>query len=147
MENYDQITDSLGFIIYRAALGLKAALQRCFKDNGYEITAEQWGIIRQLREEEGLSQREIGEKAAKDKPNITRMLDVLEKRRLLFRQPDPRDWRKYRIYLSREGKQLYERLSPLANTLRESVTRNLTRQELDRLKDTLNKIHRNLDRL
>jgi DNA-binding MarR family transcriptional regulator len=147
MEDNDQITDSLGFIIYRTALALKAALQRCFKDNGYEITAEQWGIIRQLREEEGLSQREIGERAAKDKPNITRMLDVLEKRRLLFRQPDPRDRRKYRIYLSREGKQLYEGLAPLASTLREGVTRNLTRQELDRLQDTLNKINRNLDRL
>jgi DNA-binding MarR family transcriptional regulator len=146
MEDHEPITDSLGFIIHRTALALKAVLQRCFKDHGYDLTAEQWGLIRHLWEEEGLSQREIGEKAAKDKPNITRMLDALEKKRLLFRQPDPRDRRKYRIYLSKEGKQLYEGLAPLANTLRESVTRNLTRQELDRLKDTLNKIQQNLGR-
>jgi DNA-binding MarR family transcriptional regulator len=145
MDDFEQVTDSLGFIIYRTALALKAALQRRFKDNGFEITAEQWGILRQLREEEGLTQREIGEKAAKDKPNITRMLDVLEKKRLLFRQPDPRDRRKYRIYLSREGKQLYERLAPLAQTLRAGITRNLSAPELDRLKDTLNKIQQNLN--
>ena len=47
--------DSLGFIIYRTALALKSALQRFFKENGFEITAEQWAIIRHLWEEDGLS--------------------------------------------------------------------------------------------
>jgi DNA-binding MarR family transcriptional regulator len=141
--DYYPTKDSLGFIIYRTALALKSALQRSFKENGYEITAEQWGIIRHLWEEDGLSQREIGEKAAKDKPNITRMLDALEKKRLIFRQPDPRDRRKYCIYLTKEGKQLYECLVPLAQNLREKVTHNLARQELDRLKDTLDKIYHN----
>ncbi|HZE22339.1 MAG TPA: MarR family transcriptional regulator, partial [Desulfobaccales bacterium] len=83
--------DSLGFIVYRTALALKSALQRCFKENGYEITGEQWAIIRHLWEEEALSQRELAEKTSKDKPNITRMLDALEKKHLIFRQADPRD--------------------------------------------------------
>ncbi|MGB8990720.1 MAG: MarR family transcriptional regulator [Desulfobaccales bacterium] len=141
--DYSPTKDFLGFIIYRTALALKSALQRSFKENGFEITAEQWGIIRHLWEEDGLSQREIGEKAAKDKPNITRMLDALEKKRLIFRQPDPRDRRKYCIYLTKEGKHLYECLVPLAQNLREKITHNLARQELERLKDTLNKIYRN----
>ena len=74
-EDY-HIKDTLGFILYRTALALKSALQRCLNENGYEITPEQWGLIRHLWEEEGLSQREIGEKAAKDKPNVTRILDA-----------------------------------------------------------------------
>jgi DNA-binding MarR family transcriptional regulator len=144
MKHHYQIKDSLGFIIYRTALALKSALQRSFIENGYEITPEQWGIIRHLWEEEGLSQREIGEKAAKDKPNITRMLDVLEKKRLIFRQPDPRDRRKYCIYLTKEGKQMHEQLFPLAQNLRERASHNLAPQEIDLLKDTLNKICQNI---
>ncbi|MCK9375947.1 MAG: MarR family transcriptional regulator [Syntrophobacterales bacterium] len=136
--------DSLGFIIYRTALALKGALQRCFKEHGYEITAEQWAILRHLWEEDGLSQREIAEKAAKDKPNITRMLDALEKKHLIFRQPDPQDRRKYCIYLTKDGRQLYERLSPLAQSLRQKVTANLTGPEIDSLKATLHKIYQNL---
>ncbi len=136
--------DSLGFIIYRTALALKGALQRCFKENGYEITAEQWAILRQLWEEDGLSQREIADRAAKDKPNITRMLDALEKKLLVFRQPDPQDRRKYCIYLTKDGRQLYERLSPLAQSLRQKVTANLTGPEIDSLKTTLDKIYQNL---
>ena len=141
---YPHIQDSLGLMIYRTALALKSALQRGFKENGFEITAEQWAIIRHLWEEEGLSQREIGEKAAKDKPNITRMLDALEKKRLIFRQPDSRDRRKFCVYLTKEGKQLHERLLPLAQTLREQVTRSLSQLEIDHVKETLSKINQNI---
>ena len=144
IDKYSQIEDSLGLMIYRTALALKSALQRGFKENGFEITAEQWAIIRHLWEEEGLSQREIGEKAAKDKPNITRMLDALEKKRLIFRQPDPRDRRKFCVYLTKEGKQLHERLLPLAQTLRERVTQSLSQPEIDRIKETLGKINQNI---
>jgi len=144
MDDYYQITDSLGFLIYRTALALKSALQRCFRENGQEITAEQWGIIRHLWEEEGLSQREIGEKASKDKPNITRMLDALEKKRLIFRQPDPRDRRKFCIYLTKEGKQLHERLFPLARDLRDRIIQDLSRSEMDLMKKVLDRINRNI---
>jgi DNA-binding MarR family transcriptional regulator len=135
--------DSLGFIIYRTALALKSALQRCFKENGYEITGEQWAIIRHLWQEEALSQREIAEKTSKDKPNITRMLDALEKKHLIFRQSDPRDRRKYCIYLTKEGKQLYERLLPLTQSLRQRVTQNLAPAEIDLAKEILNKVYHN----
>jgi DNA-binding MarR family transcriptional regulator len=147
MDTIHSTTDSLGFVIYRTALGLKAVLQRFFKDNGYEITAEQWSIIRRLGEEEGLSQREIGEKAAKDKPNITRMLDALEKKRIIFRQPDPRDRRKYSIYLTKDGRRLHDHLLPLVQDLRQRVTANLAPQELELVKNTLNKIFENLGNL
>ena len=139
--------DSLGFIIYRTALALKSALQRFFKENGFEITAEQWAIIRHLWEEDGLSQREIAEKTSKDKPNITRMVDALEQKRLVFRQPDPGDRRKYCIYLTKEGRQLHEGLFPLTQTLRQRVSQNLAPDEIDLIKAALNKIYQNIGNL
>lgn len=141
------IQDSLGFIIYRTALALKSALQRSFKENGQEITAEQWGIIRHLWEAEGISQREIGEKASKDKPNITRMLDALEKKRLILRQPDPQDRRKFCVYLTKEGKQLHERLFPLVKRMRARFTDNLSQTEKNLLKEILIKINQNISGL
>jgi DNA-binding MarR family transcriptional regulator len=143
MDEY-YIKDSVGFVIYQTALALKSALQRSFRQHGLEITAEQWGIIRHLWEEEGLSQREIGEKAAKDKPNITRMLDALEKKRFIIRQPDPRDRRKFCVYLTPEGKQLHQRLFPLVQGLRQRVTHNLSQPEIDSLKVILSKIQQSI---
>ena len=115
-DNFSPTKEPLGFVIYRTALALKSALQRFFKEHGFEITVEQWAIIRHLWEEDGLSQREIAEKTSKDKPNITRMVDALEQKRLVFRQPDPRDRRKYCIYLTKEGKHCRNALCPWPKT-------------------------------
>jgi DNA-binding MarR family transcriptional regulator len=147
MKAEDRINNSLGFILYRTALALKSALQRAFKEEGFEVTAEQWNIIRHLYEEEGLSQREIGDKAAKDKPNVTRMLDALEKKGLLRRRPDSRDRRKYRLYLTPAGRDLHDRLFPLAQELRRRVRRHLSPEEADLLKGILNKIYQDFSRL
>jgi DNA-binding MarR family transcriptional regulator len=75
------------------------------------------------------------------------MLDALEKKRIIFRQPDPRDRRKFCIYLTKEGKQLHERLFPLAQNLRQQATLKLDRQEIDLLRNTLNKIYQNISSL
>ena len=76
MKEQYSIEKSIGFIIYRSALKMKSTLQRILKDRGFDITPEQWGILRVLREEEGISQKEIGDRLFKDKPNVTRMLDA-----------------------------------------------------------------------
>ena len=144
-DDYLPAKDSLGFIIYRTALALKSALQRFFKENGIEITAEQWAIIRHLWDEEGLSQREIAEKTSKDKPNITRMVDALERKRLVFRQPDPRDRWKYCHPPQRRQATSGTPLAPGPKPAR--VTENLTQEEIDLLKDTLGKIYQNICRL
>jgi DNA-binding MarR family transcriptional regulator len=67
----------------------------------------------------------------------------LEKKHLILRQSDPRDRRKYCIYLTKEGKQLYERLLPLTQSLRQRVTQNLAPAEVDLAKEILNKVYHN----
>ena len=64
-----------------------------------------------------------------------------------FANPIPGTARKYCIYLTKEGKQLQERLLPLAQNLRQRVTQNLTGPEIELLKDTLNKIYQNICQL
>lgn len=129
MTNRYSIDKSIGFIIYRAALKMKSTLQRILKDRGFDITPEQWGILRVLWEEEGLSQKEIGDRLFKDKPNITRMLDALERKRLIFRQPTDR--RRYSIFLTKEGKKLQEEVLPTVLEMQEKAINALTKNDLE----------------
>ena len=136
------IEKAFGFIVYRTALRLKSALHRTFRDKGFDITPEQWGILRILWEDEGLSQREIGDRLFKDKPNITRMLDALERKGLIFRQPTNR--RRYSIFLTKEGKKLQEELLPIVLQVQEKANNALAKNDLERLQNHLNKIYGNL---
>lgn len=136
------IEKSIGFIIYRTALAMKAVVQRTLKERGFDITPEQFGILDVLREEEGLSQREIGNILFKDKPNVSRMLDALERKRLIFRQPTDR--RRYAIFLTEEGKTLIEEIRPIGLQLIEKAINGLLAREIESLEGMLNKIYENV---
>jgi DNA-binding MarR family transcriptional regulator len=139
------LDNSLGFIINRTALRLKQELHQAFKKNGYDITPEQWAILNRLWEQEGLSQVELADKTFKDKPNVTRMLDVLERRQLLFRRRDENDRRAFKVYLTEEGKQLKEKLIPLAVEVLERGQKNLTKEDIEYLKQELDTIYNSFD--
>jgi DNA-binding MarR family transcriptional regulator len=132
----------IGFIIYRTALAIKAAVQRTLKERGFDITPEQFGILHLLREEEGLSQKEIGDILFKDKPNVSRMLDALERKRLILRQPTDR--RRFSIFLTVEGKKLVEELLPIVLQMKEEVVNGLLVREIEALESMLNKIYQNI---
>jgi len=132
----------IGFIIYRTYLALRSAFHQTLKDRGLDITPEQCGILHVLREEEGLSQKEIGNILFKDKPNISRMLDALERKRLIFRQPTDR--RRFSIFLTEEGKKLAEELLLIGRQLEEKVINGLLAREIESLESILNKIYVNV---
>lgn len=139
------LDDSLGYIINRTAMRLKLELHRAFKTNGYDVTPEQWAILNRLWEQEGLSQVELADRTFKDKPNVTRMLDVLEKKNLIFRQRDQNDRRAFKVYLTEAGQQLKEKLIPLAATVLERGQKNLTIEDIEYLREKLNVIHNSFD--
>jgi len=136
------IEKSTGFIIYRTALAMKGAFERALKEQGFNITPEQCAILGLLQEEEGLSQKEIGHILFKDKPNISRMLDILERKKLIFRRAADR--RKYSVFLTEEGKELIDKVQPVKLKLVEKVFNGLLAREIEALEIILNKIYRNI---
>ncbi len=138
------LDNSLGFIVYRTSLEIKACLQRRFRDKGYDITPEQWSILARLWEEEGLTQKQIADRTYKDKANITRLVDVLEKRGLLERRADPADRRRYYIHLTESGRGLKEKLLAVAYEIVQVATRDVNREDIEAAKKTLNTVYNNL---
>jgi DNA-binding MarR family transcriptional regulator len=142
MDKKYSIEKSPGFIIYRTALAMRSALQRALKQAEFDITPEQYGILVLLREEQGLSQKEIGDVLFKDKPNISRMLDALERKRLILRRSSDR--RSFAIFLTEEGQMLADAIVPLQKQLEEKALSGLLARELEALESTITKIYRNI---
>ncbi|HMQ53132.1 MAG TPA: MarR family transcriptional regulator [Anaerolineae bacterium] len=136
---------SLGFVINRTAQRLKLELQHAFKAQGYDITPEQWAVLSRLWEQEGLNQVELAERTFKDKPNVTRMLDVLERRGFVIRQKDDTDRRAYRVFLTEPGRQLQAKLVPLAVEVLEKGQKYLSEAEISTVIVLLNRIYASYD--
>jgi MarR family transcriptional regulator, organic hydroperoxide resistance regulator len=107
------LNESLGFWLYRSHMLVSAALRKTFKDAGYDLTPEQWAVLLRLREKEGLNQSQLGEKSAKDRHNITRILKQLDKRGYIEKRHIENDKRPFHIYLSPAGRSLLKELRPL----------------------------------
>lgn len=71
--------NSPGFIIHRLDTLLKLGLRNAFQEKGFDFTAEQWGVLFRLYGNEGIHQSELGDRTGKDRHNITRILNLLEK--------------------------------------------------------------------
>jgi DNA-binding MarR family transcriptional regulator len=136
--------DSVGFLVNRTAIRLKNELWKAFKADGFNITPEQWGVMNCLWEEDGRTQTEIADRILKDKTNLTRMLDIMEREDLVERRPHESDRRSYRIYLTIKGRGLKEKLIPIAVKINEASVQDLTVEERRMLKRFMNTMNKNL---
>lgn len=135
---------AIAYKIQRTARLLRLHLTKFLQDAGAEITPEQWFILFRLYEQDGQSQGELADKDLHDHPNVTRMLDALEKRHLLVRRADPHDRRKSLIFLTDAGQQLLTQIIPLMIEERKKVLNGLTAQEINLFTDVLQKIEKNI---
>jgi DNA-binding MarR family transcriptional regulator len=144
MERKFKLEESLGFLANLAALELKYSLTRAFKQHGHDVTAEQFAVLVSLWEKEGQTQSELAEHLAKDKTNITRILDGLERRNLIVRRPNAKDRRSYGIHLTEDGRRIKDKLIPLAAEINRSALHGFSEKEEQELKRFLKTIFANL---
>lgn len=137
--------ETIGFVSYRTSLSLRQNLLKQFKDNGFDITVEQWAVIYRIFKHGGMSQNQIADKVFKQGPNITRIIDDLEIKTLVYRQQDPDDRRKYLLFLTDKGADL---ALNVLKVVKETIAQVLDGVKADDLVVTinvLNKIYHNIN--
>ena len=78
MDNIDLLKSRIGMKLVRVGKMVRAiAIQKFIKAN-YEITPEQFTVLAAILDHDGLYQRQIGALTLKDRPNITRIINILE---------------------------------------------------------------------
>lgn len=147
MDYQDQNSEqALFFLIKRTSRAFVRRLNRSFSEAGYDITGEQWRILRCLWYKDGLRQQDLAERVHKDKTSITRSIDSMEKRDLVVRIPDRLDRRQKLIYLTDKGKRLREKSMEVAKKMSLEAQQGIESEHLDVFRDVLTKIHGNLSK-
>lgn len=72
----------------------------------YDLSLPQWVILSALWRADGLLVSEIADYTSNNGPAVSRILDRMEERDLVARQPDPADRRAVRVLLTRKGRDL-----------------------------------------
>jgi MarR family transcriptional regulator, organic hydroperoxide resistance regulator len=134
------IDDSLGYIISITNAVMRGKFNRTIAGHGLNTSAEQWGVLNVIKSFPGLTQKELAAKLYKDKTNLTRMIDVLERDGYLMRKGEAKDRRIFRIFITGSGEELINKIIPIAESVNRESSIRLSKEELCQLKLLLNKI-------
>ena len=110
--------------LQKAADKLALQAEQLLKSNG--LTGAQYNVLRILRgaEPEGLACSSISERMISHDPDITRLLDRMEKRNLITRQRQSDDRRVVKTRITRSGLEVLKRLdSPIRKLHRRQFAR------------------------
>ena len=133
-----------GYYIDRAIRVIKADLNKRFKKLGVNITPEQWLILSKLYDHDGQSQVDLGEGTYKNAPTVTRIIDLLCQKNLTTRLPDNEDRRKFKIFITDDGRKIVDKVYPEVSASRKQGWKGLNDKDYDEFLRMINTIFMNL---
>lgn len=136
--------ETTGYKIRNVSLLLVNKINQNFIKEGFDITAEQLKMLVVLWEEDGKTQNELGESVGKFKTSVTKLVDGLEKRKLIQRAVHPTDRRSNIIYLTQVGKNIKKQLTPIIEKTLQEAHENISNDRLIALQEVLIQMEENL---
>jgi len=135
----------LGLEMALTASAYRTAGQKTLKEVGCEdITREQLGIILILSLSDGLYQTQIANILGKDRPNITRMIDVLESKGFIRREKDNTNRRILKVFLTDKGQKYVDLAKPIKDRMNKTQYKGMTDAEILTLVELLRKVRQNI---
>lgn len=141
------LNESLGYMLHRLDTLLAAALDRSFQANGFNLTSEQFGVLSKLWEGDGMHQAELSEKVSKDKHNVTRILNLLERNGFVQRVRDTKDRRLCKIHLTEQGRSVKGKILSTARDVLRIAAEGLSYEDVRTLGETLQLMASNMEGL
>jgi len=132
------------FITGKASTAIARRLQKNFKQHNVDITIEQWSVLYHLWKEDGMSQQQLCDATFRDKPSITRLVDNLEKLKLVKRVASKDDRRINLIYLTKEAQLLQEQTLEIANQTLNEALDGVSNGQIEIAKEVLQVVYENL---
>jgi DNA-binding MarR family transcriptional regulator len=127
-----------------ASTAVARRLQKNFRQAGLEITIEQWSVLYHLWREDCLSQQELCNRTFRDKPSITRLIDNLEKLKLVNRVGSRSDKRINLICLTDLAKDIQQLTIDLANQTMDEALIGISKSEIESVKKVFQQVYDNL---
>lgn len=121
----------------------RKASQKNLSHEVSDMTIDQGMILAFLDRYPEKTQKEIAAMAFKDSASMTRMLDLMEKKKYLKRSINTENRRRYKIEITTKGKQVLKTLAPIIANNRENALHGISAEEVQQLETILLKIKSN----
>ena len=140
----EEIYNAYSFLLDRTARRVKQYAQQKFKEMDFNVTVDQWLVLKHLYENDSMKQNELAELLFKDNPTLTRIIDLLCEKKLTVRKPHPNDRRCFQVALTAEGRRKVEQMRPKIKKIRLKAWEGLSADDFNHFRKVLDTIYTNL---
>lgn len=141
----EKLSDILFYNLDKAIRSYRAYAQKQLKANGYNITIDQWLVIKAILENPGVSQQELAVMVFKDTASVTRIIELLVKAGYMTRDTDPADRRKTILAVNERGIKIIEDVQAVVLKNRAKALEDIEAGALQATNETMKKIIRNVN--
>lgn len=136
---FESLAQEVVLNVMRTAATFRKGVAETLKP--FDLTAPQYNILRILRgaPEDGLPCSEVGDRLVSQDPDVTRLLDRLEKRALVTRGRSEMDRRVVNARITTAGIELVNKLDVPINTVHETQLGHMKKKRLRELIELLEK--------
>lgn len=117
--------------------------QRNVRKAGYDITIDQWLILKSVAENPTITQKDISKIVFKDNASITRIIQLLIKQGFLTREIHPSDRRRVNLTLTETGKKITIDVNEIALQNRAAALKGIDEESIKLMRDLLQKVIEN----
>lgn len=139
----EKLNDTLLYTLDKCFRTYNQFAQRNVRKAGYDITIDQWLILKSVAENPDITQNDISKIVFKDNASITRIMQALVKQGYLTRETHHLDRRRVNLTLTESGKKITIDVNEIAIKNRASALQNIDEQEINLMKELLQKVIQN----
>ena len=114
-----------------------------FKRHNIDLTTDQWVILDSIYQKDGQSQTELAESNFKSLATLSRIIDLVCNKGLTKRVQSKTDKRKFNLFITKKGQNLYHQVQPLVEKLRKEGWEGLNQSDYNTFKETIDKVYWN----
>ncbi len=138
------INEQMTYLVYvmqkRMRRQMSAALDRD------DITLEQYVVLYNLINQDGINQKNLSRKVDKDQATLARILDILESRGYVVRKTTEKDRRAFLVYITDEGRSKVKEIAKRLEIVHNRIVEGLSAENVDMFIDLIKLMNENLER-
>lgn len=122
---------------------VRESFNTVFQKKHFGVSYDQWLIIDQVKNKQGISQIEIANNTGKDRASISRIIKNLQQKDLLTKMHNEENKRANKVYLTPDGLELSDRIISVYNEVYQNQFLGIYEREMNFLKEILVRINQN----
>jgi MarR family transcriptional regulator for hemolysin len=139
----EKLEDILFYTMDKSIRSYRVFAQKRLRDKGFQITIDQWLILKVLMDHPGIMQQEVAEMVFKDNASVTRIIDILEKSKYLRKKTNPNDRRKFILKITPSGERVIQEVQKIVLENRAMALSGISEKDLEITSKVLNQIIEN----